>query len=100
MMSSRRARFLGSVAALGLVVAGAGAGAYQHVAASPMTAPARAAAAVQHPAGFADLVAKVKPAVVAVQVKMDEAAAKTAMNDQQNGTESPMQRFFRQFDNR
>jgi serine protease Do len=100
MTSSRRTRFLGTVAALGLVVVGAGAGAYQHVAASPITAPARAAEAVQRPAGFADLVAKVKPAVVAVQVKIDAAAAKTTMNDQQNGTESPMQRFFRQFDNR
>ena len=54
--------------------------------------------------GFADIVAKVKPAVISVRVKIDESARTTNMN--QNGDDenvipfepgSPMEKFFRQF---
>ena len=50
------------------------------------------------PVGFADIVEKVKPAVVAVRVKMDFAAKSTGLDGgspfPQN---SPMEQFFRRF---
>jgi serine protease Do len=55
----------------------------------------------QHPASFADVVAKVKPAVISVRVKVN-AAAETGLMEQ-NGDEdatpsnSPMYKFFRNF---
>src|SRR5262245_34050351 len=72
----RRSTFLNSVAALGLaaVIAGGAVG-YQETHA--LAAPAQAVAAVQ-PAGFADLVAKVKPAVIAVRVAMEDSAQTTS----------------------
>ncbi len=46
---------------------------------------ARAAdSTVTHPASFADLVAKVKPAVISVQVKIDESAKMTGMSHNGN----------------
>jgi serine protease Do len=50
------------------------------------------------PSGFADIVAKVKPAVISVRVRFDvERSASLDGNDRskQNGT--PFDRFFRQF---
>ncbi len=68
------------------------------------TSSARAAeTAQQHPAGFADLVAKVKPAVISVRVKMDASAEMTGAtrSDDDNATPlqpgSPMEKFFQQF---
>ncbi len=54
----------------------------------------------QPPAGFADIVAKVKPAVISVRVKLDEGqdSSFSNSNDQMPFPPgSPMQRFFRQF---
>jgi serine protease Do len=56
---------------------------------------------MQHPDGFADIVAKVKPAVISVRVKLS-GAAEPALNrddDQQIPAQpgSPLDRFFRQF---
>ena len=56
---------------------------------------------MQHPVGFADIVAKVKPAVISVRVKLS-GAAEPALNrddDQQIPAQpgSPLDRFFRQF---
>ncbi len=64
---------------------------------------ARAAdATITHPTSVADLVAKVKPAVISVQVKMESSAKLTGMN--QNGNShvpsapsAPMDKFFQQF---
>ncbi len=52
----------------------------------------------QHPIGFADIVAKVKPAVISVRVKIDR-PANAAMNSDENPFPqgSPMDRFFRRF---
>src|SRR5271163_2478386 len=68
------------------------------------TPSAYAAAAARSPSGFADIVAKVKPAVISVRVKLDAPANKTSMNqndDDDNATPfergSPMEKFFRQF---
>ena len=100
-LTPRRVTLLASVAALGATVLLAGPGGYQH---SGLTSPARATeTTVQHPASFADVVAKVKPAVISVRVKVNATAETAAM--EQNGDEdanpfnpnSPMYKFFRKF---
>jgi serine protease Do len=56
----------------------------------------------QKPVGFADIVEKVKPAVISVRVKM-ERPANSSLNDNENEDEipwppgSPFERFFRRF---
>ena len=100
--STRRSKLLGSVAALGLAAFVAGAGVH-HIGPIPgLATPAQAAEVTQPSAGFADLVAKVKPAVIAVRVKMDQPARQTSMEKGsdnpvpfQHG--SPIEKFFRQF---
>ena len=68
----RRLALLASVAGLSMAVLAAGPVANYLPA---WTASAHAAeASAQAPAGFADLVAKVKPAVISVRVKIDEDA--------------------------
>jgi len=53
----------------------------------------------QHPVGFADIVAKVKPAVISVRVKIDRPASSSLSNDENPFPPgSPMERFFRRFD--
>jgi serine protease Do len=52
----------------------------------------------QHPVGFADIVAKVKPAVISVRVKMERPATPGLSNDEQPFPPgSPFDRFFRRF---
>ena len=102
-LTARRLVLLGSVAGLGVAVMVAGPGGYVPTTLPAWTSYAHASESMQHPAGFADLVAKVKPAVISVRVKMDESAKTTSMN--QNGDDqtipfergSPMEKFFRQF---
>lgn len=102
-LSPRRVVLLASVAGLGAVLLLGGSG-YQpnHL---PWAASARAAEAAQSQAGFADLVAKVKPAVISIRVKIDEAAKPASMNESANGNGapvpqgSPLDRFFQQFGN-
>jgi serine protease Do len=98
-----RVILLASTAILGVTVLLAGPGGY-----SPFNLPASVPSAraaestVTHPASFADLVTKVKPAVISVRVKIDETAKMTDMS--QNGKNntpflpgSPMEKFFKQF---
>jgi len=65
------------------------------------TSSAQAADSVQPSAGFADLVAKVKPAVISVRVKMDDTAQNTSMVQKENVIPlqpgSPMEKFFQEF---
>jgi serine protease Do len=56
------------------------------------------------PGGFADLVTKVKPAVISVRVKIDETANMASMSEDNTDSQtvpfapgSPMEKFFRQF---
>jgi serine protease Do len=115
-LTGRRIVLLASVAAVGgaLLLAGpfnSGLGGYWGSALG--TPPAQAAdssAAVQqplpHPQGFADLVAKVKPAVISVRVKIP-ASAEPALAQQMGGDDdqqqipvqpgSPLDKFFQQF---
>jgi serine protease Do len=54
----------------------------------------------QKPVGFADIVAKVKPAVISVQVKMETKGSSSSDDDEQQipfPPNSPFQRFFRRF---
>jgi serine protease Do len=52
----------------------------------------------QHPVGFADIVAKVKPAVISVRVKIDRPASSSLSSDESPFPPgSPMERFFRRF---
>jgi serine protease Do len=103
-LAPRRVALLASAAGLGFAVLMAGPGGY-------LTSSLPAWASSNHvvqtsvagAASFADVVAKVKPAVISVRVKIDQSAAKTMMNEQgDTGTipftpGSPMEKFFRQF---
>ena len=70
-LKPRRLTLLASVAALSMAVLVVGPGGYRPFNAPAWTASAQAAETIQNSAGFADLVAKVKPAVISVRVKID-----------------------------
>ncbi|HEX5508161.1 MAG TPA: Do family serine endopeptidase [Pseudolabrys sp.] len=101
--SGRRVALLGSAAVLGVAVLAGGPGHF-NFGPAPATAQttnlSEKASAAKAPVGFADLVAKVKPAVISVRVRIDEPAT-TGMNSSDNGMQSPpgspMEKFFRQF---
>jgi serine protease Do len=82
-LSARRLTLLASVAAVGtaLMLAGPNTNWSQLFNASSASA---ADSTAQHPAGFADLVAKVKPAVISVRVKIPASAAPAMMQDDEN----------------
>jgi serine protease Do len=103
---------LASVAGVGAALLFAGPNGYWPGAFGTPAAHAADTAAVQapldHPAGFADLVAKVKPAVISVRVKIPASAASAMMQeDSQNDNDdqqqispepgSPLDKFFQQF---
>jgi serine protease Do len=102
-LTPRRLTLLASVAGLGVAILVAGPGGYL-----PMSPPAWASSAnaaetaIPHSAGFADIVAKVKPAVISVRVKIAEDAKLTSMNENDDDAipfapGSPMEKFFQQF---
>ncbi len=87
-------------ALLATTIAGLTAGAYFIAPNLSLQAPAamaqnlsQQAQTVARPVGFADIVEKVKPAVISVRVKMD--ATRTATEDSPFPKGSPMERFFR-----
>jgi len=92
-LAARRLTLLASVAGLGIAVMLAGPG--YRAPTLPWTSTAQAAETVQHPPGFADLVTKVKPAVVSVRVKIE--GAKTASMKENGNEKTPFDQFFRQF---
>jgi serine protease Do len=97
-LSARRLTLLGSVAVIGsaLVLAGP----LMH---GRFGEPALAATtqAQQGPTGFADLIAKVKPAVISVRVKVDQTADadRPDLNEElpPSMKGSPFEKFFRQY---
>ncbi|QPF85357.1 Do family serine endopeptidase [Bradyrhizobium genosp. L] len=97
-LSARRLALLGSVAMIGAAVAVTGALSHGRFVERAFAAPI---AQTQGPAGFADLVAKVKPAVISVRVKLDEGDANAAGPGAENLPPSmrgtPFEKFFRQF---
>lgn len=97
-LKPRRLALLGTVAALGVAVLVGSPG--SPLGLTSFVAPAHAAEAAATLPGFGDLVAKVKPAVISVRVKIDQDNDKTAMlqqnrMDQDEG--SPLDQFSRQF---
>jgi serine protease Do len=96
-LAKRRLVLLASVAAVGAAVILAGPGGYR-----PVTLGGTAAQAVeatQPQSGFADLIAKVKPAVISVRVKVeqDDKTVGSGGGMRQFGDNEQMQKFFRQF---
>jgi serine protease Do len=101
--SARRLTLLASAAGLAIAVVAAGPSSYRGMSLPSLITSAQAAAVAQSPAGFADIVTKVKPAVISVRVKVDESAKMTSMNKNEEGNTNPLQpgapleKFFRQF---
>src|SRR6516165_3648407 len=96
-LSARRLVLLATAAGLG--VAGATIGPnVLHQVGLPTYAAANAADIAQRPAGFADLVEKVKPAVISVRVKVKAGSEMMGFDgDMPFPKNSPMERFFRHF---
>jgi serine protease Do len=100
----RRLVLLASVAGIAAIVALGGSMGYTHLPRAWMSSARAADTNIQQqPAGFADLVAKVKPAVISVRVQMDETsnAADLSSNEEDNPPPtqgSPLEKFFQQFD--
>jgi serine protease Do len=99
LVAKRRAVLLASVAAIGAAVILTGPGGFQPVTLGGTTA--HAVEAVQPRAGFADLIERVKPAVISVRVKIEQddqtVGQGEGMQQQQFSDNEGMQRFFRQF---
>lgn len=96
----RHLALLGSVAALGIAVLAAAPGGFSPFNAAAFTSPAQAAEANPTPPGFADLVARVKPAVISVRVKIDGDNDKSAMlqqNRMDQDEDTPFDQFSKQF---
>jgi serine protease Do len=98
LLRGRRFALLASAAGLGaaLVLVGPG---FDPVVASLSTPAYGEAVSVQRPVGFADVVAKVKPAVISVRVKMDVGPQQSVFGDDNDpfGPNSPFRYFFRRF---
>src|SRR5277367_4490881 len=90
-LSARRLALLASVAAVGTALMLAGPNTNWSQVFNTSSASA-ADSTTQHPAGFADLVAKVKPAVISVRVKIPASAAPAMMQDDEgNGGDDQQQ---------
>jgi serine protease Do len=94
-MRPRRIALLASVAGLSMAVLAIGPGSY--LPAWTASAHAAEAGATQGPAGFADLVSKVKPAVISVRVKIDDDGSSTAVTQRDGNSADPDQSPFEQF---
>src|SRR5262249_327718 len=94
-----RSNRLSALAGVGIAALLAGSGFIPHGWTPGLTSTVQAAQAVQPASGFADLVEKVKPAVISVRVKLDESRSSAATNGQQFQfrPDSQMQKFFRRF---
>ncbi len=105
-LRARRIALLASVAGLSAFVLLAGPGFYHSANVKFGASPASASetTTLPHPASFADIVAKVKPAVISVRVKIDQTSDNNT-SLRHNGSDetipfapgSPMQKFFQQF---
>jgi serine protease Do len=94
-LNAWRLALLGSVAGLGIAVLAAGPA--TQLQAPTVGEPAHATETMQ-PASFADLVAKVKPAVVSVRVKIKQSGPTMGLGERgQLPSGSPWEKFFRQF---
>jgi serine protease Do len=101
LLTGRRIALLASVGALGGALLFAAPGGYPLAAGFGTASASAAETTMQHPAGFADIVAKVKPAVISVRVKIPASAEPAMMQDDEQQIPaqpgSPLDRFFQQF---
>ena len=101
--SARRLTLLCSAAVLGSALVVGGPLGYGRLAGQAFAAtPAPVAVNGQGQSGFADLVAKVKPAVISVRVRVEQGAETDgSQTDDQDGSPfmqgSPFEKFFRQY---
>jgi serine protease Do len=99
-LKPRRRVWLATVAGLGMAALVVGTGGYRPFNLPAWTASAHAAeTSSQTPAGFADLVAKVKPAVISVRVKIDADGSdamvqRESQRSDQDQSGSPFDQFF------
>ena len=93
---ARRLSLMAGVAGLGATVLLAGPGFNSRLGLNAASSSVHAQG-VQRPVGFADIVEKVKPAVVSVRVKMDGGPRVGFEGDSPFRPGSPMDRFFREF---
>src|SRR5262245_21081055 len=93
-LSARRLILLATVASLGVAAVAVG-GVPQSLV--PGFPTAMAAEAAKGPAGFGDVVEKVKPSVISVRVKMDGARTAAVEGSSPLPRDSQMERFFRRF---
>jgi serine protease Do len=104
-LSAHRLTLLASVGALSAAVLLAGPGGHYWQPAIGLVPANAAEFGMQHPVGFADIVAKVKPAVISVRVKISSAADPALLHDNRDDDDqqipaqpgSPLDKFFRQF---
>ena len=97
-LSARRLVLLATVAGLGVAGAAIGPNALHQAGFLAYAAAANAAEIAQRPAGFADLVEKVKPAVISVRVKVKAGSEMMSFDgDMPFPKNSPMERFFRRY---
>jgi serine protease Do len=96
-LSTRRLTLLGSVAVLGSALMFAGPFESGHLA-QPAFA-ATESQAQQGPTGFADLIAKAKPAVISVRVKIEQTAAADKLSEELPPflKGAPFEKFFHQY---
>jgi serine protease Do len=99
LLSGRRLALLASAAALGAALVFVGPGFDPAITSFATSARAQTPPTAQRPVGFADIVAKVKPAVISVRVKMDVGTQSSGLGDEDNplGPNSPFRFFFRRF---
>ena len=96
-LSARRLVLLATVAGLGAAGAAIGPNALRQTS-LPTYAAADAAEIAQRPTGFANLVEKVKPAVISVRVKVKADSEMMSFDgDMSSPKDPPMERFFRRF---
>ena len=100
-LALRRLALLASVAGIGAAVLVGGIGPQIEAKSPGWISGAAAAETAPQPRGFADLVAKVKPAVISVRVRFNVAAQQMGENENDETMPfrqgSPFERFFRQF---
>jgi serine protease Do len=98
--TARRLALLAGVAGLSATVLFAGPGFGPQAGLRSVGAAFAQTQTAQRPVGFADIVEKVKPAVVSVRVKMNAGPRVMSFNNNENSPlqpGSPMERFFRRF---
>src|SRR6186713_2237860 len=101
--ASRRLALLASAAGLAIAVVAAGTSGFSTPSLPSAIATAHAET-MQRSTGFADIVEKVKPAVISVRVKVDATAKMTSMNGNDDASPmqpgAPLEKFFEQFGGR